>query len=386
MGTIKRTFANNLTGTGKLSATNLDSNIPANNIADASVTNVTTLPESLGQAIKSVAGNPPSQAIGDIWYNTITGTLKNYVTVASAFSSGGTRNDGQNDGGGAGVLTAGLAFGGTRNPNSPNVGGLATQTQSEEYNGSSWSEGGAMSQGRATFGGLGTQTAALAFGGRITNNPFTYTNATEEYNGSSWTSGGNLGSTSYYMSRSGGGTQTAGVKVGGINNIPGTANEKETEEYDGSSWTTVNNMLANSRRTVYLGTQTAGIIASGGPPGPGNAAAYNYDGTTWTSNPAGPNSSLSGRVGVGTASVGLLIGGNPYSSTAFISELWNGTVFSNDASLSLRQNASQSSCSATGPVAGYITSGSNLSTPGSALTTTQEYTGAFNAIKTVTTS
>jgi len=89
MGTIKRTFANSLTGTGKLDATNLDSNIPAANIADASVTNVTTLPESLGQAIKSVAGSPPSQAVGDIWYNTITGTLKNYVTVAAAWAAGG---------------------------------------------------------------------------------------------------------------------------------------------------------------------------------------------------------------------------------------------------------------------------------------------------------
>ena len=48
MGTIKQTFANNLTGTGKLSTTGLDSNIPAANIADASVTNVTALPEALG--------------------------------------------------------------------------------------------------------------------------------------------------------------------------------------------------------------------------------------------------------------------------------------------------------------------------------------------------
>src|SRR6056300_592288 len=102
MGTIKRTFANSLTGTGKLSATNLDSNIPANNIADASVTNVTTLPESLGQAIKSVAGSPPSQAVGDIWYHTITGTLKNYVTVAAAWASGGAMGTGTRSGAGAG--------------------------------------------------------------------------------------------------------------------------------------------------------------------------------------------------------------------------------------------------------------------------------------------
>ena len=339
-----------------------------------------------GQSIRKVAQDPTNPLLGEIWYNTTLGLLKGYQTVASAFSSGGNRNDGQNEGCGAGTLKAGLAFGGNRNPALPNTGGLAAQTQSEEYNGAAWAEGGAMSQGRATFGGLGTQTAALAFGGRITNNPFTYTNATEEYGGSSWTSGGNLGSTAYYMNRSGGGTQTAGVSVGGINNIPGTANEQRTEEYDGSSWTTVNNMLANSRKTVYLGTQTAGLIASGGPPGPGNAATYNYDGTNWTSNPAGPNSTLQGRVGIGTASAGLLLGGNPYGPTASIAELWNGTVFSNDATLSVLQSDGQSSNSATGPVAGYITSGSNPSTPGSALTTTQEYTATINEANKITTS
>ncbi len=339
-----------------------------------------------GQSIRKVAQDPANPILGEIWYNTTLGILKGYQTVASAFSSGGARNDGQNDGCGAGTLNAGLAFGGSRNPNSPNTGGLATQTQSEEYNGAAWAEGGAMSTGRATFGGLGTQTAALAFGGRTTNNPFTYTNATEEYDGSNWTSGGNLGSTSYYMSRSGGGTQTAGVSVGGINNIPGTANEKQTEEYDGSSWTTVNNMLANSRRAVYLGTQTAGLIASGGPPGPGNAAAYNYDGTNWTAAGVSVINALSGRVGIGTASAGLIVGGSPYTDAASNSELWNGTAFANDATLATQRGSSQSSNAATGPVAGYITSGSNPSTPGSALTSTEVYTATENAGRKITTS
>ena len=339
-----------------------------------------------GQSIRQVAQDPANPLLGEIWYNTTTGVLKGYRTVASAFSSGGARNDGQNDGCGAGTLNAGLAFGGVRNPGSPNTGGLATQTQSEEYNGAAWAEGGAMSQGRATFGGLGTQTAALAFGGRATNNPFTYTNATEEYGGSSWTSGGNLGSTAYYMSRSGGGTQTAGVSVGGINNIPGTSNDKLTQEYDGSSWTTVNNMLADSRRTVYLGTQTAGLIASGGPPIPGNNAAYNYDGTNWTSNPASLQNALAGRVGVGTASAGLLVGGSPFTPAASNSELWNGTAFANDATIATQRAGSQSSNSATGPVAGYITSGSNPSTPGSALTSTEVYTATVDAAQKITTS
>jgi len=345
---------------------------------------MSTFKEIRGTLIKSVSSDPANPEIGEIWYNNTIGSLKGYRVVASAFSSGGNRNDGQADGCGAGTLTAGLAFGGGRNPNSPSVGGLATQTQSEEYNGSSWAEGGAMSTGRTTFGGFGTQTAALAFGGRTTNNPFTYTNATEEYGGTSWTSGGNLGSTAYYMNRSGGGTQTAGVSVGGINNIPGTSNEKRTEEYNGSSWTTVNDMLANSRRTVYLGTQTAGLIASGAP-APGSNSAYNYDGTNWTAAGVTTVNSLSGRSGIGTASAGLLISGTVPMTTGQNSELWDGTSFSNDAITATQRNKGQSSSAST-TSSGYVTGGSNPTTPGTALIATEVYTGAFNATQTLTTS
>ena len=345
---------------------------------------MSTFKEIRGTLIKSVSSDPANPQIGQIWYNNTIGSLKGYRTVASAFSSGGNRNDGQSDGCGAGTLTAGLAFGGGRNPGSPSSGGLATQTQSEEYNGSSWAEGGAMSTGRTTFGGFGTQTAALAFGGRTTNNPFTYTNATEEYGGTSWTSGGNLGSTAYYMNRSGGGTQTAGVSVGGINNIPGTSNDKQTEEYNGSSWTTVNNMLADSRRTVYLGTQTAGLIASG-VPAPGNNSAYNYDGTNWTAAGVGTVNALSGRSGIGTASEGLLMSGTVPMTTGQNSELWNGTSFSNDAVTATQRSSGQSSSAST-TSSGYVTSGNNPTTPGSALTSTEVYTATFNAAQTLTTS
>ena len=154
MGTIKQTFANNLTGTGKLSATGLDSNIPAANIADASVTNVTALPEALGQAIKSVAGSPPAPVVGDVWYNNVIGVLQNYVTVAAAWSSGGNLATAKNSSSGAGTQTAGLAFGG-------GIGTAPFTTNvTEEYNGSTWSGGGTMGTARYRLGGCGTQTSA----------------------------------------------------------------------------------------------------------------------------------------------------------------------------------------------------------------------------------
>jgi hypothetical protein len=60
---------------------------------------------------------------------------------------------------------------------------ISTNTgATEEYNGSTWTTGGTMNTARYQLGGTGTQTAALAFGGR---DPVS--NATEEYDGSSWT-------------------------------------------------------------------------------------------------------------------------------------------------------------------------------------------------------
>ena len=333
-----------------------------------------------GLRVKYLSSDPANSEEGQVWYNSTTGNLRLNGYVLSAFSSGGNRNDGQADGCGAGTLTAGLAFGGGRNPGSPSSGGLATQTQSEEYNGSSWAEGGAMSQGRVDGGGTGTQTAALAWGGRATNNPFTYTNLTEEYGGSSWTSGGNLGAAQYGMNRSGGGIQTAALSVGGFIVSPA---RNETEEYNGSSWTSVNDMITNTARGVYLGTQTSGLLVNGQPPS-SVQAAYNYDGTNWTANPATSNLALLTRSGIGDNSAGLLMGGSPYASNTS-SELWNGTAFTNDAVAAVVRNGSQSSCAS--PVsAGYTTSGTNASTPNSALTSTEEYTATIATNLNITTS
>ena len=114
MGTIKRTFANNLTGAGKIISTGLDSVVPASNIANSSVTNVTEVSPSIGAAIKGVAGNPPSpsQALGDMWYDTDLGALKNFGVQAAAWSSGGNMPTGKTFMSNAGTQTAQLSAGG----------------------------------------------------------------------------------------------------------------------------------------------------------------------------------------------------------------------------------------------------------------------------------
>jgi hypothetical protein len=86
---------------------------------------------------------------------------------------------------------------------------------------------------RDDLGGCGTQTAALAFGGR---NP-TVTGATEEYDGTSWTAGGNLNTARIDLA--GAGIQTAALAFGGT--PPRTA---ATEEYDGTTWTNDTSMYS----------------------------------------------------------------------------------------------------------------------------------------------
>jgi hypothetical protein len=83
--------------------------------------------------------------------------------------------------------------------------------QTEEYNGSSWSEQNDLATARGAAAGMGTQTAGLLAGGITT--PGAASNATEEYDGANWTTGGNL-NTARFLTR-GAGTQTAGLVTGG---------------------------------------------------------------------------------------------------------------------------------------------------------------------------
>ena len=62
----------------------------------------------------------------------------------------------------------------------------ANKAETEEYNGTSWSEQNDASTARRNTAGAGTQTAAFAAGGLTT----TSVADTEEYDGTSWTAKG----------------------------------------------------------------------------------------------------------------------------------------------------------------------------------------------------
>ena len=303
-------------------------------------------------------------------WNNSTSTI-----TSDSWASGGNLPAVKNDSGGAGTLTAGLQVGGTRQPSSPNSGGLSTQVETNEYDGSSWTAGGDMNTGRATFGNLGTQTAALAFGGRTTNNPFTYTANSEEYNGSSWTEGNNLGAVKYYMNRSGAGTQTAGLSVGG-HDLDASSPTSNVEEYNGTSWSEVNNAPVALLRVAGAGTQTASVF-SGNQTNP-KSATYLYDGTNWTVSPSTSNASNS-RTAAGTQTAALFVGGDPTPFNGTLTEKWDGTSFSSSANLATGREAA--SASATSQAANFVCGGNN---PSGVHNSTEEFslgTTTVNAAK-----
>jgi hypothetical protein len=58
MGTIKRNFYNNITPTGKFDSADLTGTIPATNVADASLSNITSVPATVGDFVQKVASDP----------------------------------------------------------------------------------------------------------------------------------------------------------------------------------------------------------------------------------------------------------------------------------------------------------------------------------------
>ena len=287
MGTIKQNRANFITSAGKLNTSGLANDIPASNIATASLNNVNAFPPSTGQGVKQVSSDPPSPDAGQIWFNTTSKVLKQYILGDGTYASGGNMNTARQRAGSAGASqTSALIFGGFEAPpNGPPLG------QTETYDGSSWTEGNDMSTTRGNTSGSGITTAAWCGAGRGTpSGPFIQN--TEEYDGTSWTSGG-ASTTAHAAIRSCSGTQTAGLMTGGFqppSQAPAEHNNA-AEEYDGSSWTAVTSMPQYQAYNGQAGTQTATINGGGnaGPSAPSvsdNAISLEYDGTNWT---AGPN-------------------------------------------------------------------------------------------------
>lgn len=323
-----------------------------------------------GQTIRAVSSNPSNTFQGEIWYNKTTQklTFLGYGS-SSSWATGGAMNEpAQSDRDGAGTQTAALA--------------CAAGTATEEYDGSSWTSGGATSTTRGGGGAAGTQTAGLAIGSGP--NP---ANAVEEYNGSSWTSGGNLSTGRHAVGSDG--AQTAAIAFGG-SNYPNFNNQ--TEEYDGSSWTSGGNVNTARFRGGGCGTQTSALFVAGQnafSPFWGNTnAVEEYNGTSWS---AGANygtaPSTMGTYGgvyvraAGDASDAVAFGGTWFAPWNGTEQVAPGESFTYDGtswSAAATQPINQTRHGGNGTTSAALSFG-NGSSP---YTTTLEYTGPGPAIVT----
>jgi hypothetical protein len=169
---------------------------------------------------------------------------------SSYSTSPATLNAGRSNTGHCGISTAGLLFAGPPDADA-----------TEEWNGSAWSNGEDLATGRNAAASFGTQTAAVCAGGRAP--PPAATKNIEEYDGTDWTSGAAM-SDNHEHTNGGSGLQTDGLVAG---NLPASAT---TEGYDGTSWSTRPSMgtAVQQHSTATQGTSTAALVSGGGtPPG-----------------------------------------------------------------------------------------------------------------------
>ena len=286
------------------------------------------------------------------------------VITAAAWASGGNLATARNVLAGAGIQTAALMIGG----NNP---GTTQKGETEEYNGTSYSEENDLGTARSQSGSGGTTSAAIYFAGDVFPGSPRNSNKTEEYDGSSWTAQNTMAQERRALT--GFGTQTAAVGAGGYS----TTILNNVEEYDGTNWSTGNVLPAAKESLAGSGSLTAGLTFGGyAPPGPAVVATTEeYDGTNWTSGGA-----LNvGRWGAGRGTVGpqsacLAFGGDSSSpAVQSVTEGYDGTSWSTRPSLATARRAA----------GGAGTQTANLCSGGYSTTivnTTEEFTGETTAV------
>jgi len=331
-----------------------------------------TFKEIRGQLIKKYTTNPTNPLEGQMWYNNTTGTLKVYRNIGGVWASGtSASNSPKTFAGGDGPVTAAWVAGGGGSPGDANA-------TTEEYDGSSWTGGGAYPTATYGLAGVGPQTAALAFGG----NSGSITAAASEYNGTAWSSPTSMPAARNYVCRAG--TQTAALAFGGSN--PAPTSQPETFEYDGSTWAVGGAYPTGIEYSVGTGTQTAALAATGyhqpGAPDIPNAT-NEYNGTAWTAGNV-VNTARFNTQGFGIQTDAVMAGGNdaspPGASTA--TETYDGTDWSTSTATlgTARNGATAMGHNGGGTTAGWLVGGEPTKLA------TEEYTNPTISIQTVTTS
>jgi hypothetical protein len=304
-----------------------------------------------GLKVKYLSADPPSPLNGEVWYNSSLGKVRvEGILGTGVWSSGGTTGTARSTLTGAGSQTANVIFAGQLT-NPP----YASQSLVEEYNGTSWSEVNNYPISVNNLAGLGTQTAALGFGG------YPNVTTTNQYDGTNWTSGGALG-TGRELASANIGTQTSGLTAGGYIRGPETYTTA-VEQYNGSSWTSAPSMNTGLYGRCGSGTQTAALV-SGGQTGSTSNATEEYNGSSWTTGNTRPWSAGS-AMGSGIQTAALHYGGNPAGAVSTTAS-YDGTNWTTENSMSITKSM--------GGGCGAGTSTAALASSGSGPGATEEFT------------
>ena len=328
----------------------------------------------VGQKIKKVTSDPSNPIEGQMWYNSTVGVLKGQQFIAAAFSSGGSMGTGRYGGNYFGTGKSSQVAAGGHISGSPD-----NTANSETYDGTTWSEGNNLNTSRYNAAGGGTETAGIVATGRNPSanpSPQVYYGNTEEYNGTSYSEVTDCPEVAYR--KCGAGTQTASIIVGGLI-PPGTVGTYSTasQEYDGTNWTAGGAAPFKANYMDGVGITTAAVVFGGQQDPSALDKVYDYNGTSWTA-ANDMNSNHGGQHFVsGTVTDAIIgAGGSPYPAAAQ-AETYDGTSFTNDATLStVGQRGGKGST-----VAAAIACGGHPPF----LAVTEEYTAAGPQTKTVTT-
>tara|TARA_R100000664_G_C2749038_1_gene136454 strand:+ start:321 stop:1307 length:987 start_codon:yes stop_codon:yes gene_type:complete len=283
---------------------------------------VATYYDIFGQKVQYISSDPTNVVTGQIWYNSTSKTSKvRGVTTSSAWATGPSMNDNKAGNGAGDSQDSAIALQGT----------LGAVTQVETYDGTSWTNGPSSSNTYGSRSAGGGSTSASLIGG-YTNSPFTTYNATEEYDGSSFSTGGAANTPSYATNTCYGVNNSA---LGWVGRAP---TGSHNEHYNGTAWTTVN-PSPPAQRHGYLGGSTSSAIMASGfvPPNNTTVNCLDWDGTSWTSitSLSPGNDGIEGGSGGTNSSAVMVYGGVREPSLGDINKVnfWNGSSWAAETNL-----------------------------------------------------
>ena len=256
-----------------------------------------------------------------LWFDQCSDQVRLAVSTGNTgWSAGGALPYNINQGNGGGTQNAAYHYGGTLGTGNPAVSCTA------EYNGSSWSVGGALPAIRRLLfrGCVGTQNAGIAIFGFSAPSNFS---TTYEYNGTSWSSGGS----GACAVRNGAafGTQNSAAAAGGFTSVDAIG----TQEYNGTSWSGGGNIITGRQSFNGAGqSQNQGWIAGGNDGGVIVSCAETYNGSAWASTAAVPTVWQIGG-STGRQAYGLLVGGRNVSSIFSCAFLYDGYLWTSTCNL-----------------------------------------------------